>query len=56
MQYSTNKIKTAGKTLIRINNDEESLDVLSFWRSAHATPLDTAIGLVEGVGIKIKYS
>jgi len=53
MDYSTNKIKTAGKTLIKINNDEASLDVLSFWRSLHAEPLDMATELVESTGIKI---
>lgn len=53
MKYSINKIKNAGKKIIKIANDEESLEVLSFWRSMHSEPLEVATNIVEVHGKKI---
>jgi ppGpp synthetase/RelA/SpoT-type nucleotidyltranferase len=40
MSYSKNKIKNSGKKLIDNINDEESLEVLSYWRTCHASSLE----------------
>jgi len=52
-KYSGNQIKRAGKKLIETKNDEESLNILSFWCALHAEPLDIATKLVENTGVKI---
>ncbi|HIP43867.1 MAG TPA: hypothetical protein EYG93_00830 [Sulfurospirillum arcachonense] len=51
--YSGNKIKKAGKKLINTQNDEESLEILSYWRALHSEPLDKAFKYVEKYGIEI---
>ncbi len=51
--YSSNVIKKAGKKLIENNQDEESLEILSSWRSEHAYPLEKAVELVRSIANEI---
>ena len=51
--YSGNQIKKAGKKLIETPNDEESLEILSYWRALHSGSLDKAFKNVEEYGLKI---
>lgn len=44
--YSKNEIKKAGKKLILNSNDEEALEILSYWRTTHAYALDNAYNLI----------
>lgn len=47
MQYSTNKIKKSGKKLIENIDDEESLEILSYWRTCHASSLEVGYKILR---------
>ncbi|PHR58201.1 MAG: (p)ppGpp synthetase [Arcobacter sp.] len=47
MKYSRNRVKKAGKELAENKNVSESMDILSFWRAKHASPLERAYKLIE---------
>jgi len=51
--YSINQIKKAGKKLINDRQNEESLEILSYWRALHAKSLDDAFKYVEQNGKNI---
>jgi len=56
MSYSINQVKKAGKNLIRDENIIESLEILSHWRSCHATSLEKAYKIVQEHAPKIDAS
>lgn len=52
-EFSINTIKKAGKALVKDSNDENSLEILSAWRSDHAYPLEQATQLLKEISSTI---